>query len=339
MIIHYKFISFSLVTILNSLFHDTLPKNVNCLFRVKDRNVMGSAYTCEVENKLNIISQSTALVKSVAGDHRIGQNNDDIRSFCIDNKNTLYFPKGLEKLFKHLSRIRIAHGRLKEISQANFQPFPWLIELTLHENDIKVLENGIFEHNLNLSYVNLADNKIVHVGENVFDHLTKMTKLLITKNNCTRITLLKDSMEIKDVKIHVKVSCNNSEFIGLENNLIELEEEYRFVKSDDFPSFTIKVKKFQQELQNSSFSDLMSLRERTNDLFEVKNRSFWLLKDKVEYSERTLNDLKELLIQQNQNSKVEMIPSWLQITVAVSSVFQMMVSLAVLIIICIKRIS
>lgn len=298
---------------------------------------MGPAYSCEVENRLSIMSPNNTFIKSVKGDHKNGHTNDDVKALCINGKNTSYFPKGLEKLFKNLRRIRIAHGQLKEISQADFQPFPWLIELTLNGNDIRVLENGIFEYNLNLAYINIAENKIVHIGNSVFDHLTKLTKLILTLNNCTKKASINDNMGIKEMIGRAKKSCISSEFLELENNLMELEDEHRFVKRENFQNFTEKVKEFQQELQNSSFSDLMTLNDRFGDLFEHKTKSFWIVKDKVEYSERSINELTRKLDNQNRNWMAEVNTKWIQIIVTISAFVQIIISVVILIVIFYKK--
>lgn len=302
-----------------------------------DRKLIGSVYTCEVENELDIIFPNMTLIRSASGTHKTAQSNDDVKAICMDNRNTLYFPKGLEKIFRNLRRIRIAHGRLEEITQADFQPFPWLVELTLNENDIKVLENGIFEHNFNLSYVNLEENKIVHVGENVFEYLTKMTQLIINRNDCTLKTSLTDNMSIMQMKKLIKDSCRNSEFLDLESQLIALEDEHRFVESENLLSFTVKVDDFNDQFQNSSFSNLTSISDRISDLYLLGSRSYWILKDKVESSERTINDLKLLSSQQNQNWIAEVNPMWIQIIVAFSAIAQILISSLVLCLICLIK--
>lgn len=129
---------------------------------------IGTVYTCQVKNTLNIISPDTEIT-SVSTNHISGMTNDNVLGIYDQNggKNIKFFPRGLDKIFKNLILIDLNNGRIKEIHQIDLKVFPKLEALDLFENDIQVIEAGTFDSNPNLKVIWLT-NKILHVESNVF---------------------------------------------------------------------------------------------------------------------------------------------------------------------------
>ncbi|KAG5668989.1 hypothetical protein PVAND_016892 [Polypedilum vanderplanki] len=141
-------------------------------------------YYCEVTNDLNINSKDMTDIDGVNGELPSGITLDDIQGVNMENLTTFYFPKGLEKIFKNLLMIDINYGRLKEIHQNDFSPFPQLKSLELFENDIEVLEDDLFKFNPNLEMIWLSSNKIFHVSPTAFAAIKNLRYISFDSNPC-----------------------------------------------------------------------------------------------------------------------------------------------------------
>lgn len=307
--------------------------NIECNYTIKIKKILGKSYSCETKNNLDITSSELSVISSVNGTHEKGKTLNDVSTFGAKNKNILNFPKDLEKFFKKLERIRISDGRMKEICADDLMPFPLLKELSLKDNDIEVIEDGTFAYNPMLEYINFEDNKIVHFGENVFDHLS-MKLMYLTGNICIDFST-SDSNDVPEVIRKIKVNCTNMEFLGLEQRLTKLEERWRFVKLKNFPDFIVDVDKLRTSFNSSNFKNLSSISDRIEDLHQRKSRSYWRQNDEIKQSRLIMSELKmsqqKINIMSEENSKLMLI------IVGTSSFVQITILLIILIVICCKQ--
>lgn len=121
-----------------------------------------------------------------------------------------YFPRGFETFFGNIKAIFIRNSNLKEIHQGDLKSFSKLVEIYLHENSLEVLEEGLFDFNLNLEFVSFENNEIAHIGPNVFDHLNKLRYLYFDSNSCINKFAYNSISEVKNVIQIVKSQCTNS---------------------------------------------------------------------------------------------------------------------------------
>lgn len=189
---------------------------------------------CGVQNILNITSRPFHPIKSAQGIHDDHKSNDDVTVFYAAGKNTQYIPKGIEKIFRNIQRIAIHNGRLQEIRQEDFKPFPMLTELCLADNDIKALDDGIFIYNPELTLIYLSDNKIFSIGKNVFDKLNKLSHLYLNSNQCIDMKAVNDLTMLKELIRHAKKVCRGSNFwVSGVNNIKKVNSDDLATKVDN----------------------------------------------------------------------------------------------------------
>lgn len=164
-------------------------------------------YSCYVENNLNINSTENIPIKLINATHLDFKDNTQVIGFYAFNKNIRYIPKNIVEIFGNLKIIKITYGRLKEIHQSDLQPFEQLEYCQLMDNDIEFLENGLFHYNLNLQQVSFKNNKIIHIGDGVFDQLGSLSWLNLEANGCINMKSENDTLMTKSVIDQAKFNC------------------------------------------------------------------------------------------------------------------------------------
>ncbi|KAL7013362.1 hypothetical protein ACKWTF_015351 [Chironomus riparius] len=215
-----------------------------------------SSYHC-VANKLIVYSREDAIVDDISGIHRDGKTNEDVLGFLIYGTNIPYFLKNLDKHFKNLKAILIQASHLKELHQADLKPFPNLLGLYLSENDIQVIEEGLFDFNPNLIEIRFQSNKIVHISANVFDNLLrKLSYLYLGYNICISKNALNPST-VKDLirEIKFKLLCQNAEFLNLESKIKAFKNGS---ESFDPQIFKIQLAEIEVEANNSKYAEFFT---------------------------------------------------------------------------------
>lgn len=170
-------------------------------------------YYCNAINQLNIDSPDRSNIDSITGKHLPNMTIDDVIGFEADNLTIRYFPQGLEKIFKNLQMIDINNGRLKEVHQSDLKPFPKLKCLELFDNDIEILEEGLFDFNPELEMIWLTDNKILHVDVNVFDKLVKLTHLSLDQNHCISEYTDNNATAVAEIVRETKIRCKDMRYL------------------------------------------------------------------------------------------------------------------------------
>jgi len=178
--------------------------NIQCTYDYYEYKVVGNIYHCDVKHEVTVNSRDEAV--SISGSHQDGKNNDDVYGIYV-HSNVYYFPRGLEKYFKNFKMIYVG-AHLKEIRQVDLKPFTMLKELHL-VGTIETLEDGLFDYNLDLELIFIAENKISHIGSNVFDKLTKLSSLYLDLNTCINMKAYYDKTGVQDVIRTAKAKCAN----------------------------------------------------------------------------------------------------------------------------------
>jgi len=223
---------------------------MECEYKYNTWNVVGSLYTCYVTKGITITSLDTAYVNSTTGSHQSGHNNDNVNYLYINSVTISYFPRGLDAIFKNLKGIYFHINGFKEIHQSDLKPFPKLIEfLVILSYQLEILEEGLFDFNPDLEYVNLHTNKITHIDPKVFDSLPKLRKLYLSSNTCIN----KDSYDrtaVLNLIKELKTMCNNSDYSILDQKLKFLESES---KSLNFSDFKEELENLESKINSSKF--------------------------------------------------------------------------------------
>jgi len=137
---------------------------------------------------------------------------DDIVRFEANNHLVNYFPRGLEKIFTNLHQIAIENCQLKEIHQSDLKPYTGLTFISLTDNLIKVIEDGLFDFNKELTEIFLSHNKIIHVGADAFSKLPRLQMLYLHGILCldkAHITGCRDSYGLPHVIDILRRQCFN----------------------------------------------------------------------------------------------------------------------------------
>lgn len=173
---------------------------------------MGSVYKCEIKNELNVISKYSRAVTSIKGQHPKAVNNDWVAGIHSKGKNILFMPTGINKFFKNIKLIDITHGRIKEIHQSDLKPFPKLVYCGFKDNDIEILEEGLFEHNPELEMISFWNNKILYVSSNIFSKLLRLTSLFLDDNQCIKMRADRNQLAVKYMIKQVEQKCSLSPY-------------------------------------------------------------------------------------------------------------------------------
>ncbi|CAG9810574.1 unnamed protein product [Chironomus riparius] len=237
--------------------------SIECDYGTDDWNIVENAYYCYVNNNLSITTRESATITSISGPHQSGKTNSDVVGFYANTKTFIYFPRGLETFFKNIKIIQIHNCNLTEVHQEDLKPFSKLIEIYLEYNELEVLEEGLFDFNLDLEFIHFGDNKIVHIEPNVFDHLSKLSYLYLLSNSCIDKKVRNSTSEVKNFIQAVKSQCNNSEFSLLKSQLESLETDSKTFNSLEFSE---KFAAFEKTFNSSKFANFRPLNYKKHDL-------------------------------------------------------------------------
>jgi hypothetical protein len=177
---------------------------------------MTDIYHCYLDSDPKIESLYSSYINSSIGYHKYGKTNNDVTGFESYRRTIRYFPHGLEKIFGNLKLISIWYGRILGINKSDLKPFTELVYLSLYENDIKILESGLFDFNPKLEVISLSNNKIYNIGEFVFNNLANLSYLGLEWNTCINYENRYTDIDIKYVIKHAKDYChyNNTMKMG-----------------------------------------------------------------------------------------------------------------------------
>ncbi|KAL7013502.1 hypothetical protein ACKWTF_015427 [Chironomus riparius] len=295
--------------------------DIDCEYESESYVQIGSIYRCKIVNYLNITSKETVAITSAKGNHTSGKSNDDVEGFMAYTKNIQHFPKNLQNIFKNIKKISIEYGRIKEISSKDLKPFPKLENLQLYENDIEILEEGVFAYNSDLMLINLRYNKLVHIGHNVFDFLTKLTYLYIEYNPC--ISMNTDNKKPTAVQVllnNVYSNCFVPDYTALASSLKILFDEYELITPENFKSFRIKVDNFEIKLKYSRLWNLTRFKDSINKLNNFEHKMLSANMNKLEKLEHMMMNLNESINITKQEDKLSQ--NWKIIIMVVSLVIQ-----------------
>jgi len=305
-----------------TIFKISTSLNIECSYIIHNYPHIQLISCCHVINNLNIEFSDKALIKFVSGTKI--EKNETI-GFRIYNKTTQYFPRGLENVFENLKVIEISHGHLRDIRRDDLNPFELLEVLYLYSNDIEILEEGLFDNNMNLKFITLSENRIIHIDENAFDNLHQLTDLYLNRNEC--VDLQADDLHPLEKVINItKYICKNENYINLYKNLITLENTKNNLKLEDFSTFyknltnldnLIKANKFKKsfikkrihELRDWSFEVLWSDVSNFNKFLARFNATVLerldILEQNLLKQESESNDNHAEISQTTENTKID----------------------------------
>lgn len=151
-------------------------------------------------------SGNPSLLTDVAGSHKAGKTNADVRGFFMNTDNNLErLPKDIGKFFPNLVFFGWQRGSLKNISANDLKPFPNLSLLSFSHNQLESLESDLFEHTKALKWIWFTSNFIEHVGQGSLHGLNGLVFAEFSNNKCISfgatskadVELLRESLQTK----------------------------------------------------------------------------------------------------------------------------------------------
>ena len=249
-----------------AIIYSSTSLTVDCDYNDNNFWMIGIKYRCFVRNNLNINNPENALITRTTGSHISGKSNNEEMFFHADNKKMQYFPRGLEKFFPNLIGIYIVNGKLKEIHQSDLKAFDKLKSLDLIDNEIDILEDGLFDYNPKLKAISFHYNRIIHIGSNVFDNLNNLLSLSLNYNTCIQMFANSDVAGVQKVIRNARVKCINSEFLLLAEQVKKFETELVNDYYDDTTKIIENYRKLESQLKNSKFSKYLPLKVQVENL-------------------------------------------------------------------------
>ena len=148
------------------------------------------------------------------------------------------------------------------------KPFPKLIYLSLHQNNIEIIEDGLFDFNPNLEVITLSNNRISHIDQFVFDNLVKLAYLGFDANPCINMEARASQAMVRDIVKITKSKCINSNISRSrqDTNAIGRSRNLEFTELDNDSSedhekmsqmiliLNEKVAKLEEKLKNMTAS-------------------------------------------------------------------------------------
>lgn len=204
---------------------------IKCEFKTDHWWIIGSAYTCEVKDQSIITDRSNQIIDTATGNHLEWKTNNDVKVVYFQNSKVLYFPLGLEKIFKNLEGISVTASEFKEIRKDDLKDYPKLRELSLHYGNIETIEADLFINNPNLEGIYLNNNKISQIDANVFNNLkTKLKDLYLADNNCKLDDVRDDNSSVNEVIAKIETGKCTRSFI--EEKIKRFERKIKDGKKD-----------------------------------------------------------------------------------------------------------
>jgi hypothetical protein len=164
----------------------TTPFTIDCYFNEDSyQGIIGKFYKCYVKITDN---PSNHTITDVTGRHQTGKTNDDVTELKILGDDTLTFvPRGASKFFPNLIAVRIWETAIETVEGDEFAEFGAKLEwLQLMWSALTTIPSHFLAANTNLKYVDLAHNKIIRVGRDLFTpvDLTKLYSVDFKYNRC-----------------------------------------------------------------------------------------------------------------------------------------------------------
>lgn len=255
-------------------------------------------YTCSVRN-LKIISRNETEFTSSNGDLDSGKSIDDVAGLWINDETAHYFPQGLHKIFKNLAAISISFSKLKEVKQSDLCYFPNMTIFHFYENDIEMLEQGLFDYNLKLRDINFSNNKIVKIHPDIFDNMKYLINLSFSSNICIDMYADDSASDVRKVIQQIKSKCSGEP--ALEDpkspkpcsnpNLLALNEDVKELDKSN-QEISERIKLLTENIKRSDESTLKKLviienRCKANDeilshKIQRHDQEFTYVRDRIE---------------------------------------------------------
>ncbi|KAG5668404.1 hypothetical protein PVAND_016344 [Polypedilum vanderplanki] len=247
----------SILLLLNPLIFAVV---IDCEFESYSWTLIGSKYTCLLKKNPSINSLNTFITAANGNHYNSSMSHENVQGFYSTSSFYIlhYMPHGLSKIFPNLIAILINYSQMKEIHQKDLEQYEKLKYIQIWGNDIEYLEKDLFKYNTELEYISFGgNNKINQIYPTIFDHLSKLQQLYLSRNQCIQKDRTDRSGVLELIK-EVKILCSTTLFLDQlehfnETNRINFEsvKNQLIEKSSKIESILTKQnEKFNQQTEN-----------------------------------------------------------------------------------------
>lgn len=180
--------------------------NFQCRFATGGFAAIGGVYFCS-PSSLKTTAHSEVLTGS-SGDHLVGYDNDGVRGLNIVGQICNFLPLNMNTTFGHLEAIQVQNSGLQQITKNDLSGFPKLRGLWLRENSLTVLEKDLFIYNRNLEYIQLNDNKIMHIDADLLNALPNVNVANLAFNYCINVNAV-NRQQVMQLHSYFKGDCQD----------------------------------------------------------------------------------------------------------------------------------
>lgn len=252
-----------------SLINDSKPARLECAYEYYSFKPLGRIYYCWTQNYVDINTREEAFLDVVSGIHSDSHSNELIEGFWLRWGRTNYFPHNFTSFFPNIKAVALLQSGLLEIRQSDLKTIPKIVHLRLNANKIAVLEDGLFDYNPALVYVDLSFNEIYRIGTKVFDNMKSLQNLNLEGNACVKSSgkytqvYIEDTPDL-DESLEVAITnCSGPDYFRMQYKFNNLQN-----KSAKFSAniFKRKFEKLQTEFMESKFNKSRTLHRKLNNL-------------------------------------------------------------------------
>ncbi|XP_045499669.1 connectin-like [Colias croceus] len=201
-----------------------------------------------------------------------------------------YIPTQALKYTKSLLKLEVKYATIDTVESFDFANLTFVEEMTLRDNQIKVLKTNAFAHHRDLTILTLDSNNVVEINRNVFVDLPSLEKLYLTRNKLTTIhdrafVHLSNLREL-EIDRNNLFSLNSETFSGLKklekldlsSNSLEVIGDNTFLPLKNLQSLNLDGNKIQMldEKAFNGLSRLQGLSMAHNALSEIKNEKVFI---------------------------------------------------------------
>jgi hypothetical protein len=225
------------------------------VFKIVDWKYFGNIYNCEPQN-IEIMTREN--ITKITGIHQSGKSNDDVKAIHFEISGTWNFlPSGFGNYFKNLKGLSVSNAKLKAVSRSDLQQFTSLVILSLSGNELEVIEENLFEFNLNLEEIYFEGNKIKKVGYNVLSPLKKLSLADFSYNVCIS-RVAENVIEVELLNNELNQNCFNV--------MEAIKKEISSLKSE------MEIMSEQNRLQNEMLRETLTNLSASDDIETIRTR-------------------------------------------------------------------
>lgn len=214
------------------MYFDCDYKYIRWIDRAGARQIKSLAYGCHA--KVLTYDSENSVLGMVVSDHIKGFKNKDLKMISFLKQDNLKgkVPRGIVEIFPNIEGLLIQICKIQELTNNDLKQFgKKLLHLSMAGNDLKYLDQNLFDFTPNIIYLNFRDNKIKHLGTDILKPLESLITFQFIGNSCKVKDVIKGTVkEIAALKKEINTKCPPSrEMLEMEDHRSKLLKRMNFM--------------------------------------------------------------------------------------------------------------